>query len=136
MASTVSAYRPWRVLGPFLLGLVALVVWTFWPGQPHSPQLGLDLQGGTQVTLLPTSAPGSEGSITDEQLDQAVAIIRQRVDGLGVAEAEVTVQGSGDNAAIIVSVPTGRCGPCCSMAAVGRMAIVRIGSMAAYSVVR
>ncbi len=105
MASTVSTYRPWRVLGPFLLGLVALVVWTFWPGQTHSPQLGLDLQGGTQVTLLPTSAPGSDGSITEEQLDQAVSIIRQRVDGLGVAESEVTVQGSGNNAAIIVSVP-------------------------------
>ena len=105
MASSVSAYRPWRVLGPFFLGLIALLAWTFWPGQPHTPQLGLDLQGGTQVTLLPTSAPGSDGSITDEQLDQAVAIIRQRVDGLGVAESEVTVQGSGDNAAIIVSVP-------------------------------
>ncbi len=105
VASTVAAYRPWRVLGPFLVGLVALVAWTFWPGQTHTPQLGLDLQGGTQVTLLPTSAPGAEGSITDEQLDQAVAIIRQRVDGLGVAESEVTVQGSGDNAAIIVAVP-------------------------------
>ena len=105
MASTVSAYRPWRVLAPMLVGLVALVVWTFWPSLTSSPQLGLDLQGGTQVTLLPTTAPGSDGSITDEQLDQAVGIIRQRVDGLGVAESEVTVQGSGDNAAIIVSVP-------------------------------
>jgi len=34
-----------------------------------------------------------------------VSIIRQRVDGIGVAEAEVTVQGSGDNAAIVVAVP-------------------------------
>ena len=105
MASTVSAYRPWRVLGPMLLGLLALLVWTFWPSLTSTPQLGLDLQGGTQVTLLPTTAPGSDGSITDEQLDQAVGIIRQRVDGLGVAESEVTVQGSGENAAIIVSVP-------------------------------
>jgi preprotein translocase subunit SecD len=88
-----------------LLGLAALLVWTFWPSLTSTPQLGLDLQGGTQVTLLPTAAPGSEGAITDEQLDQAVGIIRQRVDGLGVAESEVTVQGSGDNAAIIVSVP-------------------------------
>jgi preprotein translocase subunit SecD len=88
-----------------LLGLIALVVWTFWPSLTSTPQLGLDLQGGTQVTLLPTAAPGSDGAITDEQLDQAVGIIRQRVDGLGVAESEVTVQGSGDNAAIIVSVP-------------------------------
>ncbi len=105
MASTVSAYRPWRVLGPMLLGLLALVVWTFWPSLTSTPQLGLDLQGGTQVTLLPSTAPGTDGTITDEQLDQAVGIIRQRVDGLGVAESEVTVQGSGENAAIIVSVP-------------------------------
>ena len=105
MASTVSHYRPWRVLGPMLLGVLLLVGWAFWPSLSNSPQLGLDLQGGTQVTLLPTAAPGTEGSITQEQLDQAVTIIRQRVDGLGVAESEVTVQGSGDNAAIIVSVP-------------------------------
>ena len=105
MASTVSHYRPWRVLAPMLLGVMLLIGWAFWPGLSNSPQLGLDLQGGTQVTLLPTAAPGTEGSITQEQLDQAVTIIRQRVDGLGVAESEVTVQGSGDNAAIIVSVP-------------------------------
>ena len=105
MASTVSHYRPWRVLGPMLLGVLLLIGWAFWPGLTNSPQLGLDLQGGTQITLLPTAAPGTEGSITQEQLDQAVTIIRQRVDGLGVAESEVTVQGSGDNAAIIVSVP-------------------------------
>jgi preprotein translocase subunit SecD len=88
-----------------LLGVVLLAGWAFWPGQSNTPQLGLDLQGGTQVTLLPTVSPGAEGSITDDQLDQAVSIIRQRVNGLGVAESEVAVQGSGDNAAIIVSVP-------------------------------
>ncbi|NDH14493.1 MAG: protein translocase subunit SecD [Actinobacteria bacterium] len=43
--------------------------------------------------------------ITDEQLAQTVEIIRARVDGLGVAEAEVTTQGSGNSAAIVVSVP-------------------------------
>jgi preprotein translocase subunit SecD len=105
VASTLARYRPWRVLIPFFVALLAMTVWTFWPGQSNTPQLGLDLQGGTQVTLLPKAAPGSDGSVSDEQLDQAVAIIRQRVDGLGVAEAEVTVQGSGDNAAIVVSVP-------------------------------
>jgi preprotein translocase subunit SecD len=101
----LARYRPWRVLIPFLLAVTALAVWTFWPGQQNTPNLGLDLQGGTQVTLLPQTAPGTSGSITEEQLTQAVAIIRQRVDGLGVAEAEVTVQGSGSSAAIVVSVP-------------------------------
>jgi preprotein translocase subunit SecD len=88
-----------------LLGVALLIGWAFWPGTSNAPQLGLDLQGGSQVTLLPTTAPGTDGSITQEQLDQAVGIIRQRVDGLGVAESEVTIQGSGDSAAIIVSVP-------------------------------
>jgi preprotein translocase subunit SecD len=101
----LAHYRPWRVLIPFLLVTLALGLWAMWPGQKNTPNLGLDLQGGTQVTLLPQPAPGSDGTITDEQLDQTVEIIRQRVDGLGVAEAEVTVQGSGDSAAIIVSVP-------------------------------
>ena len=105
MASTLARYRPWRVLIPFLVAILAMSVWTFWPGTNHAPQLGLDLQGGTQVTLLPKAAPGTDGSISAEQLQQAVAIIRQRVDGLGVAESEVTVQGSGSNAAIVVSVP-------------------------------
>ena len=61
MASTVSHYRPWRVLVPMLLGVLLLVGWTFWPGLSNAPQLGLDLQGGTQVTLLPTTAPGTDG---------------------------------------------------------------------------
>jgi preprotein translocase subunit SecD len=101
----LAHYRPWRVLIPFLVATLALGLWALWPGEKGTPNLGLDLQGGTQVTLLPQPAPGSDGSITDDQLSQTVEIIRQRVDGLGVAEAEVTVQGSGDNAAIIVSVP-------------------------------
>jgi preprotein translocase subunit SecD len=67
-------------------------------------RLGLDLQGGTQVIMVPQ--PVVEGTeITEEQLAQSVEIIRARVDGLGVAEAEVTTQGSGDSAAIVVSVP-------------------------------
>jgi preprotein translocase subunit SecD len=89
-----------------LLGLVvvALGVWTFWPGQSPTPKLGLDLRGGTQVILTPSSADtGAE--VTDDQLKQAVEIIRQRVDGFGVAESEVTTQGSGQNASIIVSIP-------------------------------
>jgi preprotein translocase subunit SecD len=84
--------------------MLGLIAWAFWPGTDSTVRLGLDLQGGTQVILLPK--PVSDGaSITDEQLQQTVAIIRQRVDGLGVAEAEVTTQGSGDGAAIVVSVP-------------------------------
>jgi preprotein translocase subunit SecD len=64
-----------------------------------SPRLGLDLQGGTSVVLQPRVSGG--GEVTDEALSQAVDIIRQRVNGLGVTEADVQTQG--DN--IVVSVP-------------------------------
>lgn len=75
-----------------------------------SINLGLDLRGGTSVTLQPKVKPGEEGSITAESIDQAVNIIRQRVNGVGVAEAEVSAQGSGTNRQIVISVPgeTGR----------------------------
>jgi preprotein translocase subunit SecD len=66
--------------------------------------LGLDLQGGTSVTLQPR-ASNDANKITSEAIDQAVSIIRQRVDSLGVAESEVTAQGSGVNRQIVISVP-------------------------------
>jgi len=64
------------------------------------PKLALDLQGGTQIILAPLVAEGQD--VTEEQLNQAVSIIRQRVDAGGVAEAEVATQG-GSN--IVVSIP-------------------------------
>jgi len=63
-------------------------------------KLGLDLRGGTSVTLAPKVAAG--GKVDKSAVDQAVAIIRQRVNSLGVAESEVSSQSNGD---IIVSVP-------------------------------
>ncbi len=82
---------------------MGLAVWAFWPGQNHAPKLGLDLRGGTQVILSPQVAAGA--TLSPEQLNQTVAIIRQRVDGFGVAESEVTIQGTGDGAKIIVTIP-------------------------------
>ena len=54
------------------------------------PQLGLDLRGGVTTTLIP--APG-QGDVDEEKLDQTVAVIRQRVDALGVAEPDIARQG-------------------------------------------
>lgn len=99
-----SAPRPWRALIALLVATVALGTWAFWPGQDHAPRLGLDLQGGTQVILVPKLASGS-GSVSQDQLNQTVEIIRQRVNGFGVSEADVTTQGSGGSSAIVVSVP-------------------------------
>jgi len=69
-----------------------------------SVRLGLDLRGGTSVTLVPRASTEA-GKVTSEAIDQAVAIIRQRVDSVGVAESEVTAQGSGTNRQIVISVP-------------------------------
>jgi preprotein translocase subunit SecD len=65
-----------------------------------TPKLALDLQGGTQVILSPLLLDGQ--AVTTEQLDQAVSIIRQRVDASGVSESQVTTQGDTN---IIVSIP-------------------------------
>ncbi len=103
-APTQRHPQPGRTLAILATVVLALGVWTFWPGLTNTPKLGLDLRGGTQVILTPTSSQ-SGGTITDDQLKQAVEIIRQRVDGFGVAESEVTTQGSGQNASILVSIP-------------------------------
>ena len=66
----------------------------------NEPLLGLDLQGGASVVLEPEPLPDGR-EITDELLDQAVDIIRNRVDGLGVREPEVTRQGQ----TILVQIP-------------------------------
>jgi len=103
--SAANRARPGRLLILITLVLGATILWAFWPGTSHEARLGLDLRGGTQVILTPELAPGTEGVLTQDQINQTVEIIRQRVNGFGVAEAEVTVQGSGANAAIVVTVP-------------------------------
>jgi len=82
---------------------VALITWgtvTAQPGASWAPELALDLQGGTQLILTPSIADGQQASL--EQLNQAVSIIRQRIDGSGVGEAQVTIQG---NENIVVAIP-------------------------------
>jgi preprotein translocase subunit SecD len=64
------------------------------------PSLALDLAGGRQIILQAVTSDGSE--ITQSDLDQAVQIIRKRVDASGVAEAEITTAGTSN---IIVSLP-------------------------------
>jgi preprotein translocase subunit SecD len=83
-----------------LLGLIA----TAFVQGASSVRLGLDLRGGTSVTLLPRASNDAD-KITPQAIDEAVSIIRQRVDSLGVAESEVTAQGSGTNRQIVISVP-------------------------------
>ena len=83
------------VLGICVLALYGIMayakVWT--------PKLGLDLRGGTSITL---TANSSSGTVDKASLETARTIIQQRVDSLGVGESEVTT--SGDRQ-IVVSVP-------------------------------
>jgi len=101
--------RPARSLAILALVLIALTGLVFVQGATQV-RLGLDLRGGTSVTLQPRIAAGENGKVTNEAIDQAVSIIRQRVNSLGVAESEVAAQGSGVNRQIVISVPgdTGR----------------------------
>ena len=76
-----------------LYGAVALA------GQ-WKPKLGLDLRGGTLITLTATTQSGEQ--ITPQKMEQARTIIDQRVNGSGVTEAEVSTQGSKN---IVVEIP-------------------------------
>ena len=82
-----------------LIGLIGLGTVTG-AGASFVPKLALDLQGGTQIILAPQLADGAK--VTEEQLNQAVGIIRQRVDATGVSEASVKTQGASN---IIVEIP-------------------------------
>ncbi len=73
-----------------LVGVALLAI----PGSPleQRPTLGLDLQGGLEVTLQ--AVPPKDRKLTKEDLDRSVSIMRSRVDKLGVAEPEIRTQGS------------------------------------------
>lgn len=102
--TSTSAARPWRTLA-LLLVLIAAIFGSIAAGVKFSdaswtPNLALDLEGGTQIILEPQVDNGAE--ITQEDIDQAIEVIRQRVDSSGVSEAEITSQG-GQN--IVVALP-------------------------------
>jgi preprotein translocase subunit SecD len=91
--------RPGRVLIGFFAvtaalyaGVAAIGDWT--------PTLGLDLQGGTRITLQAQTEQGDTPQA--DQMDEAKGIIEQRVNGTGVTESEVAIQG--DNQ-IVVEIP-------------------------------
>jgi preprotein translocase subunit SecD len=72
---------------------IAALAGTFAAG--NKPQLGLDLQGGASVVLQPPKGT-PKGT-----LDEAISIIRSRVDALGVAEPQISRQGN----AVVVELP-------------------------------
>ena len=84
----------------FVLIVASMYALIFFTGDQRTPQLGLDLQGGTTVTLTARTPDGEAPE--REDLELARQIIEQRVNGLGVAEAEVVTEGDSN---IVISVP-------------------------------
>ncbi|MEV6952127.1 protein translocase subunit SecD [Streptomyces sp. NPDC051183] len=95
--------RPGRALALILIAMVALTAGMFLTGQT-TPRLGIDLAGGTSITLKAKSEPGKESAVNETNMNTAVGIIERRVNGLGVSEAEVQTQGRDH---IIVNIPKG-----------------------------
>ena len=104
MARSTPEKKAWRSLAwlaVIVVGLTAtLAGGVLFSTATWTPKLALDLEGGTQLILAPRLESGQTVSV--EQLDQAVAIIRQRIDATGVSEAEINTQGAEN---IVVSIP-------------------------------
>ncbi|HEU5144423.1 MAG TPA: protein translocase subunit SecD [Dermatophilaceae bacterium] len=97
-----SAIRSLTALIALVIALGALIGGlAVWGGGQLTPRLGLDLEGGTEMVLEPV-LEGSTAAVSPGQVQQAVDIIRQRIDANGVAEAEISTQG-GQN--IVVAIP-------------------------------
>ena len=93
MAPPAGQIRPWRYLATFVGIVVVLYALVFFTGDRQlTPKLGIDLEGGTRVTLTARTATGQPP--TKDQLNLARDIIDQRVNGLGVSGAEVVQDGS------------------------------------------
>ncbi|MCQ9389086.1 protein translocase subunit SecD [Brevibacterium sp. 50QC2O2] len=104
MSSSENKPRPglrftWLIV---ITAIVAAIIaaGSIWGKASWTPNLALDLEGGTSIILEPQLDEGAK--ISKEQLQQAVAIIRQRVDSTGVSEAEISTQGDQN---IVVNLP-------------------------------
>lgn len=100
MASSSAPVHPARYLSVFLVLLIGVYLLVFLTGDKKAaPKLGIDLQGGTRVTLTARTPDGTAPS--RQALNQAQQIISARVNGLGVSGSEVVVDG--DN--LVITVP-------------------------------
>lgn len=99
--SSGSQGYPERALAVILIALVAMTGGMFLSGDT-TPRLGIDLAGGVSITL--EAKPDQGSKVTKANMNTAVNIIQNRVNGLGVSEAEVQTEGSKN---IIVNIPKG-----------------------------
>jgi preprotein translocase subunit SecD len=115
VARTTPARKAWRSiawLGVIIVGFAGLNVLDYFTSAvpKHTsqfatlaPKLGLDLIGGTEIILQPELAKGE--TVSSDQLNQAVAIIRERIDAAGVSEPAISTQGTGGSENIQVQIP-------------------------------
>ena len=98
--------RPVRALVTLTVAIVAacaaLAIGHLAKGVSPYPDLALDLKGGTQLILAPTPTSEGQRQITEEDITQAISIIRNRIDASGVSESEISSLGSSN---IMVSIP-------------------------------
>ena len=98
--------RPVRALVTLTVAIVAacaaLAIGHFVKGVSPYPDLALDLKGGTQLILTPTATSEGQREITEDDITQAITIIRNRIDASGVSESEISSLG---NSNIMVSIP-------------------------------
>ena len=98
--------RPVRALVTLTVAIVAacaaLAIGHLAKGVSPYPDLALDLKGGTQLILTPTPTSEGQRQITEEDITQAISIIRNRIDASGVSESEISSMGSSN---IMVSIP-------------------------------
>ncbi|EHB50369.1 protein-export membrane protein SecD [Mycolicibacterium rhodesiae JS60] len=100
MASSSAPVHPYRWLALFLVLLIGVYALVFLTGDKQAKaKLGIDLQGGTRVTLTARTPDGSKP--TADALNQAQQIINDRVNGLGVAGSEVVIDGEN----LVITVP-------------------------------
>jgi SecD/SecF fusion protein len=97
----VNRRTSFLVVGLLAAALVGVLLMAI-PGSPvhQKPTLGLDLQGGLEVTLQAVPPPDRE--LTEEDLNRSVDIMRNRVDKLGVTEPEIRTQGDDQ---IVIQLP-------------------------------
>ncbi len=104
MAKSSPVKKAWRSLswlGAIVVVLLGvLTAGVIWGNATWLPKLALDLEGGTQIILAPQTSNGQ--TVQQQQLDQAVSIIRQRIDASGVSEAQISTEGARN---IVVALP-------------------------------
>ena len=100
MATPSGQFRPWRLIWTFVGIVVVLYGLVFFTPGSNSPKLGIDLQGGTRITLTARTLDGSDPS--REQMQQARTIMEGRVNGSGVVGAQVQIDGARQ---LVVTVP-------------------------------